>query len=131
MTSAFRLSCAFPVITLVRGSLSGVLRFFSSLFNNLVRVFCRILPGNRRLLEMPMEDAVALAASRIPEPRTIICNQGSSESRFLTARLSPTGAVKSGQQAGPSVHEEVGQVYFSDDVSLEAFFKHLQKMVVG
>ena len=80
---------------------------------------------------MPMEYAVALAASRIPEPRTIICNQGSSESRFLTARLSPTGAVKSGQQAGPSVHEEVGQVYFSDDVRLEAFFKHLQKMVVG
>ncbi|GJP32016.1 hypothetical protein CLOM_g16562 [Closterium sp. NIES-68] len=88
----------------------------------------------RKLLELPMEDAFALARERMPEPRIMECEQGSSQSRFLTSRLNPsTTHTSSNIPSSPSFVEEAThsqQYIFTDDVSLETFSQHLQRLAV-
>ncbi|CAI7791110.1 unnamed protein product [Closterium sp. NIES-53] len=88
----------------------------------------------RKLLELPMEDALALASERMPEPRIMECEQGSSQSRFLTSRLNPSAThASSSIPSSPSFVEEAKhsqQYIFTDDVSLETFSQHLQRLAV-
>lgn len=77
----------------------------------------------RKLLEAPIIDAEALAKERLPPPRLVICDQHGSQARFLLAKLNPS--VTHNSSVG-----NASEVIFTDDVSLEVFVKHLQKLAV-
>lgn len=76
----------------------------------------------RKLLEAPMEDAEALLSERNPLPRLVVCDQHGSQARFLLAKLNPSITHNSNQQGA--------EVIFTDDVSLEVFTEHLQRLAV-
>ncbi|XP_078429857.1 protein transport protein SEC23 G-like isoform X2 [Wolffia australiana] len=69
-------------------------------------------------------DAVALAAERVPAPRLVVCDQYSSQARFLLARLNPSATYKSAPGDGS------GSVLLTDDISLQVFLEHLQELAV-
>eukprot|EP00271_Cylindrocystis_brebissonii_P003700 TRINITY_DN14953_c0_g1_i2.p1 TRINITY_DN14953_c0_g1~~TRINITY_DN14953_c0_g1_i2.p1 ORF type:complete len:764 (-),score=184.54 TRINITY_DN14953_c0_g1_i2:842-3133(-) len=77
----------------------------------------------RRLLEAPLADAQALVEERLPPPRLIVCEQHGSQARFLLAKLNPSITHNSN-------NESSANVIFTDDVSLEVFTRHLQKLAV-
>ncbi|CAM6090033.1 unnamed protein product [Calypogeia fissa] len=76
----------------------------------------------RKLLEAPVGDAHALLDERIPMPRLIECDQHGSQARFLLAKLNPSVTHNSSQGSG--------ELIFTDDVSLQVFIDHLQKLAV-
>ncbi|MCO5577964.1 hypothetical protein L7F22_031801 [Adiantum nelumboides] len=78
-----------------------------------------------QLLQAPHNDAAALAKERFPVPRLVVCDQHSSQARFLLAKLNPSVTHKSnyGGLRG-------GDIIFTDDVSFEVFMEHLQKLAV-
>jgi hypothetical protein len=65
-----------------------------------------------------------LMASRLPLPRLVRCNQGTSQARFLLARLNPS------KTHGNSGHAEVGSVIFTEDVSFDVFMAQLKQLTV-
>eukprot|EP00592_Proboscia_alata_P001524 CAMPEP_0194368498 /NCGR_PEP_ID=MMETSP0174-20130528/16736_1 /TAXON_ID=216777 /ORGANISM="Proboscia alata, Strain PI-D3" /LENGTH=781 /DNA_ID=CAMNT_0039144903 /DNA_START=60 /DNA_END=2405 /DNA_ORIENTATION=- len=75
----------------------------------------------RQLLEAPQVDAQLIMDDRFPVPRYINCDQHKSESRFLMAKLNPSG----GDQGGSGAAQ-----LFTDDVSLRVFMEHLMKLAV-
>lgn len=77
----------------------------------------------RKLLEAPEIDAEQLVEDRIPVPRVIICDQHSSQARFLLAKLNPSVTQK-------SLYTEGADFIFTDDVSLQVFIDHLQELAV-
>ncbi|XP_043689743.1 protein transport protein SEC23-like [Telopea speciosissima] len=77
----------------------------------------------RKLLEAPEIDAAQLVAERIPVPKLIMCDQHSSQARFLLAKLNPSVTQK-------SMHTGGSEVIFTDDVSLQVFIDHLQALAV-
>ncbi|KAI9139434.1 protein transporter SEC23 [Paraphysoderma sedebokerense] len=81
----------------------------------------------KQLLETPVVDAQALLAERFPIPRYIVCDQGTSQARFLLAKLNPSTTYMSGNQYG----QQQGQAIFTDDVSLQVFMDHLKKLAVA
>ena len=71
----------------------------------------------KNLLEAPITDANELMMARFPSPRYIICDQGSSQSRFLLSKVNPSLTHNSqfgyyGDQSAPVL---------TDDVSLQVF----------
>lgn len=76
----------------------------------------------RKLLEAPIEDAEALLSERNPLPRLVVCDQHGSQARFLLAKLNPSITHNSNQQGS--------EVIFTDDVSLQVFTEHLQRLAV-
>lgn len=73
-----------------------------------------------------MADAHPLLRDRMPIPKLLECEQGDSQSRFLLAKLNPS-----------ATHNQISQytsggtdVIFTDDVPLEVFLQHLQKIAV-
>ncbi|KAI5062996.1 hypothetical protein GOP47_0021543 [Adiantum capillus-veneris] len=76
-----------------------------------------------QLLQAPQNDAVALMKERFPVSRLVVCDQHSSQARFLLAKLNPSVTHKSDYGV---VHG--GDIIFTDDVSFEVFMEHLQKL---
>ncbi|KAG0630568.1 hypothetical protein M758_1G188200 [Ceratodon purpureus] len=76
----------------------------------------------KKLLEAPKEDAEALMSERNPLPRLVVCDQHGSQARFLLAKLNPSITHNSNQQGS--------EVIFTDDVSLQVFTEHLQRLAV-
>ncbi|KAG6544642.1 hypothetical protein Mapa_013947 [Marchantia paleacea] len=77
----------------------------------------------KKLLEAPVGDAEALLEERIPLPKLIVCDQHGSQARFLLAKLNPSVTHNSNQYGS-------GEVIFTDDVSLQVFVDHLQRLAV-
>lgn len=78
-----------------------------------------------QLLQAPRNDASALIKGRFPVPRLVICDQHSSQARFLLAKLNPSVTHKSTYGVAQG-----GDIIFTDDVSFEVFMEHLRKLVV-
>jgi protein transport protein SEC23 len=75
--------------------------------------------------EAAHEYANRLVASRLPQPRLVVCDQGTSQARFLLARLNPS------QTQQNTDGQDVGSVIFTDDVSFDVFMEQLRKLIVG
>ncbi len=71
------------------------------------------------MMSQPIEDAKELLVDRFPVPRYIVCDQNTSQARFLLARLNPSSGT--GQ----------GQAIFTDDVSMQVFMDSLKKLVTN
>eukprot|EP00252_Welwitschia_mirabilis_P010672 TRINITY_DN2409_c0_g2_i1.p1 TRINITY_DN2409_c0_g2~~TRINITY_DN2409_c0_g2_i1.p1 ORF type:complete len:767 (+),score=109.01 TRINITY_DN2409_c0_g2_i1:318-2618(+) len=78
-----------------------------------------------QLLQAPQDDAQAIIKTRFPVPRLVICDQHSSQARFLLAKLNPSATYNSANEAAPG-----GDIIFTDDVSLQVFVEHLQRLAV-
>ncbi|KAG2320230.1 hypothetical protein Bca4012_053455 [Brassica carinata] len=78
-----------------------------------------------QLLEAPQEDAQMIIRERFPVPRLVVCDQHGSQARFLLAKLNPSATYNN-----PSEMNAGSDVIFTDDVSLQVFFQHLQKLAV-
>eukprot|EP00245_Coleochaete_scutata_P003610 TRINITY_DN1534_c0_g1_i1.p1 TRINITY_DN1534_c0_g1~~TRINITY_DN1534_c0_g1_i1.p1 ORF type:complete len:749 (-),score=139.53 TRINITY_DN1534_c0_g1_i1:265-2286(-) len=78
-----------------------------------------------QLLRAPIEDGEAILHDRFPAPRFVECDQHGSQARFLTARLNPSATHSSANGPPPG-----GDVIFTDDVSLQVFMEHLQRLAV-
>lgn len=77
----------------------------------------------KALLEAPRAEAAALLVDRFPLPRFIDTDAGASQARFLLSKLNPTHTHNS-ESADP------GSIVLTDDVSLQSFMAHLQKVAV-
>ncbi|RWW47170.1 hypothetical protein BHE74_00046884 [Ensete ventricosum] len=79
-----------------------------------------------QLLQAPHDDAQLIITDRFPVPRLVICDQHGSQARFLLAKLNPSATYNS------AAHEVVpgSDVILTDDVSLQVFCEHLQRLAV-
>ncbi|CAO2823987.1 unnamed protein product [Amaranthus hypochondriacus] len=77
------------------------------------------------LLEAPHQDAQMIIQDRFPVPRLVVCDQHGSQARFLLAKLNPSATYNNVNEMGA-----VSDVIFTDDVSLQVFFEHLQRLAV-
>nr|XP_043625700.1 protein transport protein SEC23-like isoform X2 [Erigeron canadensis] len=75
------------------------------------------------LLQAPHDDAEIIIRDRFPVPRLVVCDQHGSQARFLLAKLNPSATYNNEGSAGMDV-------IFTDDVNLQVFFEHLQKLAV-
>ncbi|KAI3996708.1 hypothetical protein MKX01_041008 [Papaver californicum] len=78
-----------------------------------------------QLLQAPQEEAQYIIHERYPVPRLVICDQHGSQARFLLARLNPSATYNSAHDVASG-----SDVIFTDDVSLQVFFEHLQRLAV-
>jgi protein transport protein SEC23 len=78
-----------------------------------------------QLLQAPQDDAQAIITERFPVPRLVVCDQHKSQARFLLARLNPSATYNSANVPAPG-----GDIIFTDDVSLQVFVEHLQRLAV-
>ncbi|GJZ88890.1 transport protein Sec23-like protein [Tanacetum coccineum] len=76
-----------------------------------------------QLLQAPHDDAELIIRERFPVPRLVVCDQHGSQARFLLAKLNPSATYNNEVAAGMDV-------IFTDDVNLQVFFEHLQKLAV-
>ncbi|KAD5803714.1 hypothetical protein E3N88_15074 [Mikania micrantha] len=76
-----------------------------------------------QLLQTPHDDAEMIIRDRFPVPRLVVCDQHGSQARFLLAKLNPSATYNNEVAAGMDV-------IFTDDVNLQVFFEHLQKLAV-
>ncbi|EFJ16499.1 hypothetical protein SELMODRAFT_155031 [Selaginella moellendorffii] len=74
------------------------------------------------LLQAPHTDAEAISKERFPVPRLVVCDQHGSQARFLLARLNPSATYNSAPAGA--------ELIFTDDVSLQVFLEHLQRLAV-
>jgi len=81
----------------------------------------------RQLLEAPMEDARQLLedTERIPVPKLLECDQGTSQSRFVLAKLNPSMTHMN------SAFTKPGEVIFTEDISIEKFMEGLSRLAVN
>ncbi|XP_042374016.1 protein transport protein SEC23-like [Zingiber officinale] len=77
------------------------------------------------LLKAPREEADAIMKERFPVPRLVVCDQHGSQARFLLVKLNPSVTYNSNNPPPPG-----GDILFTDDVSLEVFLDHLQRLAV-
>jgi protein transport protein SEC23 len=78
-----------------------------------------------QLLEAPQEDAQMIIRDRFPVPRLVVCDQHGSQARFLLAKLNPSATYNNASEMNAG-----SDIIFTDDVSLQVFFQHLQKLAV-
>ncbi|KAL6009502.1 hypothetical protein ACLOJK_022731 [Asimina triloba] len=103
-----------------------------------------------QLLQAPHDDTQMIINERFPVPRLVVCDQHGSQklraenlnlillaitdhqnlhfvmqARFLLAKLNPSTTYNSGHEVAPGT-----DVIFTDDVSLQVFFEHLQRLAV-
>lgn len=81
----------------------------------------------KELVDMPKDDAAQLIAHRMPMPMYVVCNQNTSQARFLTASVDPT-ITHNNATSAPGNAE--GQVVLTEDVNLQVFVDFLHKRVV-
>lgn len=79
-------------------------------------------------LEAPINDANELMMTRLPLPRYVVCDQGSSQARFLLSRVNPsiTHNTAVGYYGDPALAPVL-----SDDVAYAVFEEHLRKLTVN
>lgn len=78
-----------------------------------------------QLLQAPLDDSQAIIRDRFPVPRLVVCDQHGSQARFLLAKLNPSSTYNSTHDVAAG-----SDVIFTDDVSLQVFFEHLQRLAV-
>ncbi|XP_039007327.1 protein transport protein SEC23-like [Hibiscus syriacus] len=78
-----------------------------------------------QLLQAPHTDAQMIIRERFPVPRLVVCDQHGSQARFLLAKLNPSATYNNANDMAAG-----SDVIFTDDVSLQVFFEHLQKLAV-
>ncbi|CAL5413950.1 unnamed protein product [Camellia sinensis] len=100
-----------------------------------------------QLLQAPQDDAQMIIRERFPVPRLVICDQhgsqarpldrhftthearykpqGGSGARFLLAKLNPSATYTNAHEMAAGM-----EMIFTDDVSLQVFFEHLQRLAV-
>lgn len=81
----------------------------------------------KALLEAPINDANELMVTRFPLPRYIVCDQGSSQARFLLSKVNPSSTHNSQFNYYGGDQSSV----LTDDVSLQVFMEHLKKLAVN
>lgn len=79
----------------------------------------------KELLDAPKADASMLIADRMPMPMYVVCNQNTSQARFLTASVDPTITHTTAAPGGAD-----GQVVLTEDVNLQVFVDFLHRRVV-
>lgn len=77
-------------------------------------------------LEAPINDANDLMMSRFPLPRYVVCDQGSSQARFLLSRVNPSITHNTAQY-----YNDMAPAILSDDVSYAVFEEHLRRLTVN
>ncbi|KAJ3207429.1 GTPase-activating protein S23 [Entophlyctis luteolus] len=77
----------------------------------------------KELLDTPKADAQELLLDRFPIPRYIDTDEGGSQARFLLSKVNPSNTHQS-QYGG-------GLAILTEDVSLQVFMEHLQKLSVS
>ncbi|OAY75333.1 Protein transport protein SEC23 [Ananas comosus] len=77
------------------------------------------------LLQAPHDDAQLIIKDRFPVPRLVVCDQHGSQARFLLAKLNPSATYNSAHEVAPG-----SDIIFTDDVSLQVFYEHLQRLAV-
>ncbi|CAI9268672.1 unnamed protein product [Lactuca saligna] len=77
-----------------------------------------------QLLQAPHDDAELIIRERFPVPRLVVCDQHGSQARFLLAKLNPSATYNN------EVATAGMDVIFTDDVNLQVFFEHLQRLAV-
>ncbi|KAJ9173882.1 hypothetical protein P3X46_016974 [Hevea brasiliensis] len=77
------------------------------------------------LLQAPQDDAQMIIRDRFPVPRLVVCDQHGSQARFLLAKLNPSANYNNAHEMAAG-----SDVIFTDDVSLQVFFEHLQRLAV-
>ncbi|KAK8572827.1 hypothetical protein V6N13_048393 [Hibiscus sabdariffa] len=77
------------------------------------------------LLEAPQVDAQIIIRERFPVPRLVVCDQHGSQARFLLAKLNPSATYNNATDIAPG-----SDIIFTDDVSLQVFSQHLQRLAV-
>lgn len=80
----------------------------------------------KKLLEDPKQEAAELLVDRYPLPRFIVTEEGGSQARFLYSKLNPSTTYNNSGFVNGG-----GAVVLTDDVSLQVFMSHLQKLVVS
>ncbi|KAJ6296928.1 hypothetical protein OIU78_022618 [Salix suchowensis] len=78
-----------------------------------------------QLLQTPKEDAQTIIHERFPVPRLVVCDQHGSQARFLLAKLNPSATYNNANEMAAG-----SDIIFTDDVSLQVFFEHLQRLAV-
>ncbi|KAL5542793.1 hypothetical protein UlMin_010503 [Ulmus minor] len=78
-----------------------------------------------QLLQAPHADAQLIIQGRFPVPRLVVCDQHGSQARFLLAKLNPSATYNNAHDMAAG-----SDVIFTDDVSLQVFFEHLQRLAV-
>ncbi|XP_061338676.1 protein transport protein SEC23 E-like isoform X1 [Gastrolobium bilobum] len=78
-----------------------------------------------QLLRAPHDDAQMIIRERFPVPRLVVCDQHGSQARFLLAKLNPSATYNNAHEMAAG-----SDVIFTDDVSLQVFFEHLQRLAV-
>lgn len=78
-----------------------------------------------QLLQAPHDDAQMIIHERFPVPRLVVCDQHGSQARFLLAKLNPSATYNNAHEMAAG-----SDVIFTDDVSLQIFFEHLQRLAV-
>ncbi|KAL7177094.1 hypothetical protein ACSBR2_030427 [Camellia fascicularis] len=78
-----------------------------------------------QLLQAPQDDAQMIIRERFPVPRLVICDQHGSQARFLLAKLNPSATYSNAHEMAAGM-----EMIFTDDVSLQVFFEHLQRLAV-
>ncbi|KAH7670481.1 protein transport protein SEC23 protein [Dioscorea alata] len=78
-----------------------------------------------QLLQAPQDDAQMIIKDRFPVPRLVVCDQHGSQARFLLAKLNPSATYNSAHEVTPG-----SDIIFTDDVSLQVFCEHLQRLAV-
>ncbi|KAH0992489.1 hypothetical protein GBA52_003972 [Prunus armeniaca] len=67
----------------------------------------------------------SIIRDRFPVPRLVVCDQHGSQARFLLAKLNPSATYNNAHDMAAG-----SDVIFTDDVSLQVFFEHLQRLAV-
>ncbi|XP_020976071.1 protein transport protein Sec23A isoform X2 [Arachis ipaensis] len=78
-----------------------------------------------QLLQAPHHDAQMIIRERFPVPRLVVCDQHGSQARFLLAKLNPSATYNNAHEMAAG-----SDIIFTDDVSLQVFFEHLQRLAV-
>lgn len=79
----------------------------------------------KQLLDEPKQEAAELLVDRFPLPRFVDTEEGGSQARFLYSKLNPSTTYNNQDLV------RNGAVVLTDDVSLQVFMGHLQKLVVS
>ncbi|TYJ42769.1 hypothetical protein E1A91_A03G110000v1 [Gossypium mustelinum] len=77
------------------------------------------------LLEAPQVDAQIIIRDRFPVPRLVVCDQHGSQARFLLVKLNPSATYNNATDIAQG-----SDIIFTDDVSLQVFCEHLQRLAV-
>lgn len=80
--------------------------------------------GFKEFLELPRLEAAELLIDRFPLPRFIDTEDGGSQARFLMSKLNPSTTYK-------NQNVNTGARILTDDISLQDFMEHVQKLVVA